>query len=194
MALFIDTIFFNMLESGNSNYQQRMSALQVFYKICSKANIILDFYVNYDCDTDSNNIVERMVELLCKIAQGKFARPEYSTVIQPAQDQNLRFIALGALVNLVKALVIFTEDHNKQIQSQNALKKITPADGMKEEDDRDMTIDMSELPRAEFNQLDEIGKARHLKNELQKAVYKFNFKIKLGMKMFAQLGVIKPDE
>ena len=33
-----------------------------------------------------------------------------------------------------------------------------------------------------------------LKNELQKAIHKFNFKIKLGMKMFAQLGVIDPEE
>lgn len=66
MALFIDRIFLNMLESSNSSYQQRMSALQVFYKICSKANIILDLYVNYDCDVESNNLVERMVELLCK--------------------------------------------------------------------------------------------------------------------------------
>lgn len=33
-----------------------------------------------------------------------------------------------------------------------------------------------------------------LKNEIQKAINKFNFKIKLGIKYFEKLGLIKLDE
>jgi hypothetical protein len=39
-----------------------------------------------------------------------------------------------------------------------------------------------------------IEKSRMMKTELQKAIQKFGFKIKLGMKYFAQLGVINPEE
>lgn len=39
-----------------------------------------------------------------------------------------------------------------------------------------------------------VDKQRTMKNELQKAIQKFNFKIKYGMKYFTKLGVINPEE
>ena len=39
-----------------------------------------------------------------------------------------------------------------------------------------------------------IEKERKLKRELAKAILKFNFKLKHGMKAFAQLQVINPEE
>ncbi len=39
-----------------------------------------------------------------------------------------------------------------------------------------------------------IEKQRMMKNELQKAIQKFNFKIKAGLKYLTQLKVIDPEE
>lgn len=56
-----------MLESGNSSYYHRLLALQVIYKISQNARGILEFYLNYDCDVTYTNIVEKIVEFLCKL-------------------------------------------------------------------------------------------------------------------------------
>lgn len=95
-----------------------------------------------------------MVELLCKIAQGKYSKAEYVSVVQPAQDQNLRFIALGALVNLVKALVLFTEDYNKQIITATPTKKTVTADE-KDEDDKDAGGEAEAIKNIAFEKMDE---------------------------------------
>ena len=103
---------------------------------------------------ESTNIVERMVELLCKIAQGKYSKAEYVSVVQPAQDQNLRFIALGALVNLVKALVLFTEDYNRQITTATPTKKTATADDNKDEDDKEAG-EAEAIKNVAFDKMDE---------------------------------------
>jgi len=74
--------------------------------------------------------------------------------VQPVQDQNLRFIALGALVNLVKALVVFTEDYNKQISALN--KKSTPEETKEDEEkDKEAIQEIENKKKEVFNQLDE---------------------------------------
>ncbi len=88
--------------------------------------------------------MERIVEILCnshffflmcvgKIAQGKYLRPEYSSVILPAQELNLKSLALESLVNLVKALVQFTEESQQKLDEHN--KEENEKDG----DDNDST-------------------------------------------------------
>ena len=67
IAVFIENIFLKMLESNNSSFNHRLLALQVFYKMTLRARTMLEFYVNYDCKMDSTNVVEKMVDLLCKI-------------------------------------------------------------------------------------------------------------------------------
>mmetsp|Transcript_16231 Transcript_16231/g.13814 ORF Transcript_16231/g.13814 Transcript_16231/m.13814 type:complete len:413 (-) Transcript_16231:210-1448(-) len=83
IAIFVDSVFMKMLESTNSSYIHRHLALQVFYKIVSRARNVLEFYVNYDCDLQSTNTTEKIIEMICKVAQGKYGKPEYGTVIQP---------------------------------------------------------------------------------------------------------------
>lgn len=112
--------------------------------------------MNYDCDMESTNLVQKIVELLCKIAQGKYSRPEYSTVVMPSQDQNLRLTALSALVNLVKVLVVFTEDCNKRTYVENPLKKATPEEDTKEDDEKEsVLVEPEEIRPTMFEKLDE---------------------------------------
>lgn len=64
IAVFIDGVFLKMLESGNSTYYHRLLALQVIFKISQRAINMIEFYVNYDCDVEYYNIVERIMEFL----------------------------------------------------------------------------------------------------------------------------------
>jgi brefeldin A-inhibited guanine nucleotide-exchange protein len=141
IAVFVDNVFLKMLESGNSSYHHRLLALQVFYKITSKPRTVLEFYVNYDCDVKATNITEKIIEILCKIAQGKYLRSEYSTVINPQQEPTLKVLALESLVNLVKSLVLFQEEYKaKQISHDKADEKEEGEGSFDNEDPKETTM------------------------------------------------------
>lgn len=67
----------------------------------------------------------------------------------PAQETYLRILALESLVNMVKSLVQFTLDYQKNLQENTKVKKIASMDNEKDlgdgdssggEDNRDMTV------------------------------------------------------
>ncbi len=162
--------------------------------------MMLEFYVNYDCSINSVNLVEQIVEILCKIAQGKFSRPEYNSFILPQQELYLKTMALDSLVTLVKSLMHFTQDFQK-----NEKKKVEETDNKKPfssslKDERD--FDDKDSSDGEDNRGDvsvfekegEIENQRKLKKELHKAIEKFNTKFKVGIKYLAQLGFINLEE
>ena len=75
------------------------------------------------------------MSIVGKVAQGKYTRPEYSTVIQPNQEYNLRGLAIESIVNMVRNLVNFTEENRVRIEK----------DPKKEENGHDETdIDIEE--------------------------------------------------
>ncbi len=169
----------------------------MFNKICSEEKSLLEFYVNYDCNMNSTNLVEKVIEILCKIAQGKYARIEYSTIVTADQELQLKALALESLVKLVKSLIQFTQEYQAKQDEAARLKKeraAAHAIAHANEDDNAEAEKVIEEVEAITKMDDTIEKQRMLKNELQKAIQKFNFKIKLGMKLFVQLGVIDPEE
>ena len=63
----------NILEATTSSFEQKWLVIVAFSKICSDAQMVVDIYVNYDCDLNAANIFERLVAVLSKIAQGRQA-------------------------------------------------------------------------------------------------------------------------
>ncbi|KAF9622202.1 hypothetical protein IFM89_030060 [Coptis chinensis] len=74
--------------------------------------MLVDIFVNYDCDLEAANLFERMVLALSKIAQGTFNVDPHSAILHPKQRQlkvrSLQVLAgsyfsvAGALVGLLK--------------------------------------------------------------------------------------------
>ena len=58
--------------------------------------------MNYDCDVESPDIYNRIVECLSKISQGKFARSEHSSLMTPQEEFILKTLSLKILVLIVK--------------------------------------------------------------------------------------------
>ena len=116
-------------------------------------------------------------------------RPEYSALITAQNEPKLRILALDSLVNLARALVIFTEDYQKKLE-EIAKERNTSYEVERDGEDIE-TIATEDLA---YEKGDGIEKQRTLKIEIQKAIQKFNFKTKQGMKLFEKLGVFKPDE
>lgn len=68
---------------------------------------MVDLYVNYDCDLAAANIFERLVNVLSKIAQGRYAADHRAT---PAQQKALRLKGLECLVTILKCMVEWSRD------------------------------------------------------------------------------------
>jgi len=87
----------------------RVAAVRVFCEACRDGQMLVDLFVNYDCDLDSSSLFERMVNALVRLAQTPVAPPSTSTLIADTshshQEALLRLEALQALVHLVEALL-----------------------------------------------------------------------------------------
>lgn len=77
IRVFIETIFLKLLDSSNSSFNHKHTILWVFDKISQNTSMLLEIFVNYDCDMSQKDLTERIVESLCKIANGRFAKSEH---------------------------------------------------------------------------------------------------------------------
>jgi len=53
-------IVLRVLENvAQPNFQQKMIVLRFLEKLCDDSQILVDIFINYDCDVNSTNIFER---------------------------------------------------------------------------------------------------------------------------------------
>ncbi|GFH13961.1 brefeldin A-inhibited guanine nucleotide-exchange 2-like, partial [Haematococcus lacustris] len=88
----------------------KSTLLRVLNEMCRDGQLLVDLFVNYDCDLDSLNLFERMVNGLVRTAQQPVASPPPSPlIVDPLnlyhQEMFLRHEALQSLVNLVEAML-----------------------------------------------------------------------------------------
>lgn len=131
IVIFLDNIFVKFLESGNSSFSHKLLALEVFNKIFKNPKNVLEFFINYDCSVDNVNITEKMVEVLTRIAQGKYIKSVFAVTIQPNQELVLRTMALETLIEMLRGLSKFVEE------AENEREKAEKGEEKKEESEGD---------------------------------------------------------
>jgi len=174
IPVFIETIFIRILDSGSCTFAHKQRVLSVFYKLCTDPSVAVELFVNYDCDLYSKNLFERMLDVLGKIAQGKFSQPEYGVTIMPVQDQELRVLALESLVGLMNSVVTWAAHH---LGDGGTDEDATPS-GAGDSDNIPGLPPAGSLPTIDVVDL------RNKKAELQGAIEKFNAKPKKGIEAF----------
>lgn len=103
IGIFFPIIVLRSLDSSECPNDQKMGVLRMLEKVCKDPQMLVDVYVNYDCDLEAPNLFERMVTTLSKIAQGT-----QSTDPNPAiasQTASVKGSSLQCLVNVLKSLV-----------------------------------------------------------------------------------------
>ncbi|MBA0573167.1 hypothetical protein Golob_000456, partial [Gossypium lobatum] len=97
--MFILRVLENVLQPS---FLQKMTVLNLLDKIGGDSQIIIDIFVNYDCDVDSPNIFERVVNGLLKTSLGP---PSGSTTtLSAVQDIFLRHESVQCLVSIIKSM------------------------------------------------------------------------------------------
>jgi brefeldin A-inhibited guanine nucleotide-exchange protein len=102
MGVFLNNIILRVLESAHSTFQHKSMVLRFLQRICTDPQTIVDVYLNYDCDLKHLNIFGRIVQCLCRIAQGTHVSENW---ISAAEDFELKQSALSCLVSLVQSLM-----------------------------------------------------------------------------------------
>jgi brefeldin A-inhibited guanine nucleotide-exchange protein len=168
--VFLDQIFLKILDSNNSSYHQRLLTLQVFAKLLVKPRHVLEFFVNYDCDTSYINVTERIVEHLVKIAQGKYSKSEYANLIHPHEEHILRSLALETLVSMVKSIASFAQEfdvHHDPTELGRKTRSGTTTYGSEEDKDPEISqVDESKETLSHLDKADQYSTRRMVESLL----------------------------
>ncbi|XWS32310.1 hypothetical protein CRYUN_Cryun23aG0148700 [Craigia yunnanensis] len=103
IGVFFPMIVLRVLENvAQPNFQQKMIVLRFLDKLCVDSPILVDIFINYDCDVNSSNIFERMVNGLLKTVQG--VPPGIATTLLPPQEATMKLEAMKCLVAILKSM------------------------------------------------------------------------------------------
>ncbi|KAJ0681966.1 putative Sec7 domain, armadillo-like helical, sec7 domain superfamily protein [Helianthus annuus] len=103
IGIFFPMLILRVLENVlQPSFIQKMTILNLLDKISQDSQIMIDIFVNYDCDVDSPNIFERTVNGLLKTALGP--PPGSTTTLTPVHDLTFRFESVKCLVIIVKSM------------------------------------------------------------------------------------------
>lgn len=113
IGVFIQDIFMEILESPNSKFIVKFYILQVLTNLIEKESIPFELFLNFDCRENSSNLLERTVDLLVKIAQGKYVKSIYAGMINATDEEQLQQEAIQAIVRLIRSSWSFLEQTSK---------------------------------------------------------------------------------
>ncbi|MBA0572535.1 hypothetical protein Golob_002870, partial [Gossypium lobatum] len=103
IGIFFPMLILRVLENVlQPSFLQKMTILNMLEKIAGDSQIIIDIFVNYDCDVDSPNIFERIVNGLLKTALGP--PPGSTTTLSAVQDITFRHESVKCLVGIIKSM------------------------------------------------------------------------------------------
>ncbi|KNA06719.1 hypothetical protein SOVF_178450 [Spinacia oleracea] len=204
IGVFFPMIVLRVLENVTQpNFQQKMIVLRFLEKLCEDPQILVDVFINYDCDVNSSNIFERMVNGLLKTAQG--VPPGATTTLLAPQEETLKFEAMKCLVAVLKSMGDWM-NHQLRIPDPHSAKKYEPAENSIEAGSPHMVNGHGDEPPEGSDSLSEssndvsdvqtIEQRRAYKLEFQEGISLFNRKPKKGIEFLISANKIgnSPEE
>ncbi|XP_076950340.1 brefeldin A-inhibited guanine nucleotide-exchange protein 2-like [Bidens hawaiensis] len=201
IGVFFPMIVLRVLENvAQPNFQQKMIVLRFLERLCADSQILVDIFVNYDCDVNSSNIFERMVNGLLKTAQG--VPPGVATTLLPPQDIAMKQEAMKGLITVLKSMGDWM---NKQLRipDPHSIKKAELADnipetenGITNEHEPVESPDSHSETSSEVSDASTIEQRRAYKLELQEGISLFNQKPKKGIEFLINVNKVgnSPEE
>eukprot|EP01122_Echinamoeba_exundans_P013318 TRINITY_DN5797_c0_g2_i1.p1 TRINITY_DN5797_c0_g2~~TRINITY_DN5797_c0_g2_i1.p1 ORF type:complete len:1689 (+),score=265.24 TRINITY_DN5797_c0_g2_i1:643-5067(+) len=118
IEVFFTTIILPLLESSTSSLQQKIIVVRDLHSICKTPQVIMDLFINYDCDAQGKDIVEQLVKVVSKLAQRKM--PEVSTwgADTTEEENTLKQVCLKTLAVVAKSLSDWSQPLHPPASSQ----------------------------------------------------------------------------
>ncbi|TYI15004.1 hypothetical protein ES332_A08G158400v1 [Gossypium tomentosum] len=204
IGVFFPMIVLRVLENvAQPNFQQKMIVLRFLDKLCLDSQTLVDIFINYDCDVNSSNIFERMVNGLLKTAQG--VPPGVATTLLSPQEATMKLEAMRCLVAILRSMGDWM---NKQLRIPDpySTKRFEDVENSPEPGNVSMAIVNGDEPAEgsdshseasnEASDVLTIEQRRAYKLELQEGISLFNRKPKKGIEFLIKANKVgdSPEE
>nr|XP_043619023.1 brefeldin A-inhibited guanine nucleotide-exchange protein 2-like [Erigeron canadensis] len=200
IGVFFPMIVLRVLENvAQPNFQQKMIVLRFFERLCVDSQILVDIFINYDCDVNSSNIFERTVNGLLKTAQG--VPPGAMTTLLPPQDAALKHEAMKCLVAILKSMgdwmnkqLHIPDPHSEKkfeiVENNSELADSSMENGNANENEPVDGLDSHPEASSEASDASTIEQRRAYKLELQEGISLFNRKPKKGIEFLIKVNKV----
>ncbi|KAG8070129.1 hypothetical protein GUJ93_ZPchr0006g41232 [Zizania palustris] len=186
IGIFFPMLVLRILENVHQpSFLQKMTVLNLLEKICKESQVILDIFVNYDCDVDAPNIFERIVNGLLKTALG--VPPGSATTLTTAQDQTFRIESVKCLATIIKSMGSWMDQQLRigqfsPIPSEASLNSIDNPNILVGEDGSVVDFELQpDSGSPDLSGASSLEQRRAYKIELQKGISLFNRKPSKGI-------------
>ncbi|KAK8952793.1 Brefeldin A-inhibited guanine nucleotide-exchange protein 5 [Platanthera guangdongensis] len=169
IGIFFPLIILRFLDGADSPLSQRTSVLRMLEKVCKDSQMLVDVFVNYDCDLEAPNLFERMINALSRIAQGNVSSDPNSA--NSMHTASIKGSSLQCLVSVLKSLVDWeklreSEKHGRLLRSL--------------EEDVSVQV-LYDEPKTREDGSNQFEKAKVHKSTLEAAISEFNRKPTKGV-------------
>ncbi|CAM8899503.1 unnamed protein product [Rhodiola kirilowii] len=204
IGVFFPMIVLRVLENvAQPNFQQKMIVLRFLQKLCNDSQILVDIFINYDCDVNSSNIFERMVNGLLKTAQG--VSPGTATALLPPQEATLKLEAMKDLVAILRSMGDWMNKQLRIPDTHSARKTEAVENGVEgrnlpiengHEEESARGSDSPSDASSDVSDVTNIEQRRAYKLELQEGISLFNRKPKKGIEFLINANKVgnSPEE
>ncbi|KAL9165509.1 hypothetical protein ABFS82_06G175400 [Erythranthe guttata] len=177
IGVFFPVIILRSLDSSDLN--QKLNVLRILEKVCKDSQMLVDLYVNYDCDLDAPNLFERVISTLSKIAQGTQNVDPKSAAT--SQIGSIKTSSLQGLVNVLKSLVVWEKSHRESVK-QN-----------KDKDSSEEEVSSREFDelKSRENSSNNFEKLKAHKSTIESVVAEFNRKPGKGIEHLISSGLVE---
>lgn len=177
IGVFFPVVILRCLDG--SDFNQKLGVLRMLEKVCKDPQMLVDLYVNYDCDLKAPNLFERMVTTLSKIAQGaQNADPKSATA---SQTGSIKTSSLQGLVNVLKSLVDWEKSH-KDLEKQNK--------GKESSEETVFPRDSNEYKSRE-DSVSNFEKLKAHKSTIEAVIFEFNRQPGKGIQHLLSSGLVE---
>ncbi|XP_017235216.1 brefeldin A-inhibited guanine nucleotide-exchange protein 1 [Daucus carota subsp. sativus] len=178
IGIFFPMLILRVLENVlQPSFLQKMTILNLLEKISQDPEIVIDIFVNYDCDVDAPNIFERTVNGLLKTALGP--PPGSATTLSPAHDLTFRLESVKCLVSIIKSMGLWMD---QQLKIGDFFPPSSSDDESRGGDESNLSdYDLQSEAASEYSDAATLEQRRAYKLEVQKGVSLFNKKPSKGI-------------
>ncbi|XP_043712697.1 brefeldin A-inhibited guanine nucleotide-exchange protein 1-like isoform X1 [Telopea speciosissima] len=198
IGIFFPMLVLRVLENVlQPSFMQKMTVLNLLERISQDSQIIIDIFVNYDCDVDAPNIFERTVNGLVKTALGPPLGS--TTTLTPAQDMAFRVESIKCLTGIIKSMGAWMDQQLRD--TDLSLLKSPESDASTENHsmlngEEGAAVDCELETSSELSEAASLEQRRAFKIEFQKGISLFNRKPSKGIEFLMRAKMIggSPEE
>ena len=111
-------VLFKFLESEIFDFEYKKAILDALLLLVDDVEFLVEIYINYDCDVNSNAVFSVLINLLTKIINGLYKKSKYQNTFKNQEENQLVEKTLNFLNKFVFNLNALVERNERQSKTK----------------------------------------------------------------------------